>query len=409
MNNGQPYTLTSTVRAVIRGTKPDGKEIFNVCELIDNNTVRVEITQQIAAVPGKGNYEISIMSTTENRVLTSFPFFIVISPSSIDASYITSSDEFHLLISKINQVDKMEGELDVNINKVNEAVNKVNTAVSDVNNAIITVNEATVKCTTATNNCINATNTITQLGQDFQNAEIIRVRNENERIESENDRKTNENDRKTSESIRKDNENTRIENENIRIEKEDARILNEMARISSENIRIKNENIRIENEKIRIENEKIRQSMLKKTINTIFIPSDMWYENKVYIKCDEITPDSIITIYYNSSSLDTVIECGLRYTHFNGYVCIEAKTTPIYPILIDHLIIENNILPIDGFLVKNLIKYADINKIYSDLTRFTYYELEGSAYKEITKNSVRYEDIVMVYSDLTESTYSEPI
>ena len=52
-------------------------------EADDNNTIRVEITQQMSAIAGKGNYEISIISNLENRTLTSFPFFIIISKSSL--------------------------------------------------------------------------------------------------------------------------------------------------------------------------------------------------------------------------------------------------------------------------------------------------------------------------------------
>ena len=52
------------------------------CKIIGENIIRVEITQQISAVPGKGKYEISIMSITENRSITSFPFFIKISACS---------------------------------------------------------------------------------------------------------------------------------------------------------------------------------------------------------------------------------------------------------------------------------------------------------------------------------------
>ena len=72
MNNGQPYTVNSeAVTVAIRGTKPDTSVIFNECEILDNNTIRVEITQQMSAIAGKGNYEISIISNLENRTLTS--------------------------------------------------------------------------------------------------------------------------------------------------------------------------------------------------------------------------------------------------------------------------------------------------------------------------------------------------
>lgn len=108
MNNGKMYNISAdSARVVIRGTKPDNNSIFNECEIISDNIVRVEITQQMAAIPGRGNYEISIISLSENRVLTSFPFFIMISKSAFDSESIISSNEFGLLVQKINQVDEM--------------------------------------------------------------------------------------------------------------------------------------------------------------------------------------------------------------------------------------------------------------------------------------------------------------
>lgn len=75
LNDTQPYLINSdAVVVVIRGTKPDNKAIFNECEILNNNTIRAEITQQMSAVAGKGDYEISIMDKVENRTLTSFPF-----------------------------------------------------------------------------------------------------------------------------------------------------------------------------------------------------------------------------------------------------------------------------------------------------------------------------------------------
>ncbi len=122
-NYGQPYLINeSAVTIVIRGTKPDGNVIFNECEIIDKNTARVEITQQMSAIAGKTDYEISVMSNTENQSLTSFPFSIVISKSSFDVGYVVSSDEFGLLIKKINEVQGLVGRVDDAVNKSNEAI-----------------------------------------------------------------------------------------------------------------------------------------------------------------------------------------------------------------------------------------------------------------------------------------------
>lgn len=135
LNDTQPYIINSeSVRVVIRGTKPDNTAIFNECEIINDNTIRVEITQQMSAVSGKGDYEISIMATEENRTLTSFPFFIMISKSSFDIGYVVSSDEFGLLISKINQIDKLNKDVIEIIEETKEVINESKTQTEECKN-----------------------------------------------------------------------------------------------------------------------------------------------------------------------------------------------------------------------------------------------------------------------------------
>ncbi len=261
LNNVQPYIINSdAVRVVIRGTKPDNKIVFNVCEILNDNTIRVEITQQMSAVSGKGNYEISVMDKVENRTLTSFPFFIMISKSSFDIGYVLSSDEFGLLVDKINQVDKLE---------------------TDVTNIKIEMREVTDNCISATENCeqatenaINATNDLLVLNKEVTDAETIRVQNENNRITNESIRCSNENERIDAENERLDNENERIDAENLRIQQaidfkneEEIRKSNELVRINKEEQRIISEEQRIENENIRKSQESHREINTKNAIS----------------------------------------------------------------------------------------------------------------------------------------------
>lgn len=168
LNDTQPYTINSdAVTVVIRGTKPDNKAVFNECEIINNNTIRAEITQQMSAVAGKGDYEISIMDKKENRALTSFPFYIIISKSSFDIGYVVSSDEFGLLISKINQIDKLE----INVSElIEETLETINSSKSQ-----------TEQCKIATDDAINATNSLREFHNTVLAAENQRIANENKR------------------------------------------------------------------------------------------------------------------------------------------------------------------------------------------------------------------------------------
>lgn len=281
MNNGQPYEVDSTaVCAVIRGTKPDTATVFNECMILDSSTIRIEITYQMSAVPGKGNYEISIISLTENKTLTSFPFYIVVSESKFDANVVTSSNEFQLLVNKINQATEVERVANELVETQRELKAELEVTIAD--------SEA------ATADSRSATADLRAYHQVVENAENIRISNENTRIANENQRIANENvrqdaedvresneeTRQANEEVRETNEETRISNENIRQTNEAARLSNEETRESNENIRqtneaariqqatdfanaeairVSNEEIRLSNEEIRISNEELRQ------------------------------------------------------------------------------------------------------------------------------------------------------
>lgn len=247
MNNGQPYTVNNdAVTVVIRGTKPDTSVIFNRCEILDSNTIRVEITQQMSAVAGRGNYEISIMSNLENRTLTSFPFFIIISKSNFDVGYVVSSNEFGLLIDKINQVHKIQADL--------------SNLKSDMQNTIKNCEDATDDCVDATDKAKKAIDDMNVLHNDVVIAEAQRVANENDRISAETQRYTNEQIRIGNENDRKLNEISRIDNENDRQTAETDRINAENIRDVAENVRENAETIRQANEEIRQTQESIRQT-----------------------------------------------------------------------------------------------------------------------------------------------------
>lgn len=177
-NNGQPYIINKdTVRAIIIGTKPDTKEVCNECEIVDSSTIKFELTQQMLAVSGKGDYSIVIMSTSTNQMLTSFPFYIFSNKTSFDVDYVTSSNEFTLLISKINQVDALSDD--------------VKLVISNAELVIADCEEKTSLCIAATDAATLATNEIRALGLSIERAENLRAQTENLRVQAEDLRKTN--------------------------------------------------------------------------------------------------------------------------------------------------------------------------------------------------------------------------
>lgn len=247
IENGVQYDIDKDDCAIcIMGTKPDTSQIVNNCQLTDNGYIQVDITSQMSAVKGRGDYQIVLMSKTTNSQLKSFPFHILTVPATFDIDYIISTDEFQLFTHKITETTKI--------------INNATQAISDIRNLETSVESAEAKRVDAENKRVQNENI-------RESAEITRNTNENNRNENENDRQKaeaerskSEENREEAERIRESNENIRIENENTRENDETIRNNAEIERNNAESIRNNAESIRAANEEIRISNENVRKS-----------------------------------------------------------------------------------------------------------------------------------------------------
>lgn len=251
LENQKPYVL-SDIKAVLRGTKPDGKTIYNNCGISDDGEIIVELTEQILAFAGIGKYEIALYDTDES-VITSFPFNIYVSPAQFNPETILSSDEFT--------------ELTTNISKIKTVTDNATQIVEEMTNLKVSVEELEKTCSDNEKDRTSSEKDRKSSEDTRKSNEKTRISNENIRINNEDQRKTLEEDRKSSEATRKENEALRVSNENDRKSNEDARKkseatrnTDELKRVTAENERIKNENTRISNETERKESETIRKT-----------------------------------------------------------------------------------------------------------------------------------------------------
>lgn len=107
IQNGQTYIVDpEEVYVDIMGTKPDTKQIWNTCEITEEGHILVEITQQMLAVEGRGDYVIVIINKRHNQQVKSFPFMLITTKAPYDASYIESTDEFQRLVAAITDGSK---------------------------------------------------------------------------------------------------------------------------------------------------------------------------------------------------------------------------------------------------------------------------------------------------------------
>lgn len=202
---GKEYQISGdTVKARIKWLKPDKKPVFNDCVINSDNTITIDLTEQMLIVSGVAKATLSLYDINTDQVLSTTSFNAVVEASAVSDDTILSSDEYNSLHNEFKRLNNKVKELDKtvteheNIREKNEDSRKSN--------------------------------------------EIKRETNESERINSENARMNNENTRIDSENERVKNENTRIANENVRQHNEATRETQEDKRESDTAIAIEKAN-----------------------------------------------------------------------------------------------------------------------------------------------------------------------
>ena len=180
---GKEYQISGdTIKARIKWLKPDKKAIFNDCTINSNNTITIDLTEQMLIVSGVAKATLSLYDINTDQVLSTTSFNAIIEASAVSDDTILSSDEYNSLHNEFKRLNNKVEELD---------------------------------------------KTVTE--------------HENIREKNEDSRKSNEIKRETNESERINSENVRINNENTRIDSENERVKNENTRIANENVRQHNE------------------------------------------------------------------------------------------------------------------------------------------------------------------------
>lgn len=240
IQNGMQYLIDKEDSHIfIMGTKPDTRHIMNDCGVTEDGYITVDITSQMSAVKGRGDYQIVLMSQKTNSQLKSFPFHIITTSAAFDADYVTSSDEFQALTR--------------NITTTKVVISEGKEAISDMRELESSVKVAEDSRRSAEEIRINAENTRLLNEKARQDSEIVRRNNEDVR-------EKNEKERQDEEALRKTNEDKRLADENIRIK-------NEAARCNAEIVRENDEDIRKSNERSRVDAENTRRNAETDRIN----------------------------------------------------------------------------------------------------------------------------------------------
>lgn len=249
-----------TFKILIMGSKPDGTQIVNDCELSEEGYVLVPITFQMSIVPGKGEYQVVIIDKNRNSQIKSFPLYLIVVEATFDIDTIVSSNEFALFTKNVAIADDLIANQKRLIQKQTEQTDTWdNTYEPAIKSAIENSNTATSKTE-------NKLQEMAEFKKELENAESGRVDAENrrttaetERDNAEQERISNETTRNENEETRKANEATRVENEQTRVQQENDRVIAETGRDDAETVREEHENTRINQEAERVEAENQRK------------------------------------------------------------------------------------------------------------------------------------------------------
>lgn len=245
ISNGTQYIVDKNNTIVsIMGTKPDTCQVLNECGVTDEGYILVDITSQMSAVKGRGDYSIVLMDKSTNSQLKSFPFYIITTPAPFNISEIVSSDEFQLLTKTIFDAGTVTDEARQEIKNVQdlEVEFSANEEIRITNESQRIDNEAVRQ----KNEDLRISNESNRQNEELKRdtAEEIRIYNENQRIDNENKRQNAESERSSAESERENAEDIRKQNEINRQESEAERISAENERQANEEDRVSNENNR---------------------------------------------------------------------------------------------------------------------------------------------------------------------
>ena len=129
-HNNSPIDL-SDVRVCIMAVKPDGKEIFNDCTVIDaqNGIAEFEITKQMGIVVGEVECQIKLFG--KEKLLSSNIFNLSVNKSLYPDSQ-DSKDQLNTLVNTLGEVQDIDNRFNKTNYKIDENYQKVNAQLSSV-------------------------------------------------------------------------------------------------------------------------------------------------------------------------------------------------------------------------------------------------------------------------------------
>ena len=189
-----------TMTCNIKVLTPDDRAIYDPCEILDDGTVKVSVSESMVYAAGVAKAELNIIEQSSTALLSTMIFNIIIKPSAYGDDKIVASEEFSALTKLMTTVEQT-------VQTVISLETKINNKQTEWE-----ANENTRK--TNENTRISSENTRNTAETNRASAESSRVTAENQRKSNETTRENNETARQQSESLRESNTAAAISNAN---------------------------------------------------------------------------------------------------------------------------------------------------------------------------------------------------
>lgn len=112
-DDGETYELADGVVAKVVVRKPDNKQVYENCTIIDN-TVYINITEQMTTVAGTAECEVQIFDDVD--YIATWNFEMVIKRSPYSAKAIESTDSYNAVITALQEIETFKKVLQVELN-----------------------------------------------------------------------------------------------------------------------------------------------------------------------------------------------------------------------------------------------------------------------------------------------------
>ena len=107
-NKGKFYKIEDGVTVRIKYLKSDGKNVFNDCEILNDGTVRVEITDQMTIASGRCDAELMLVKASTGQILHSMHFIVNVIKAVFSNEEIESTNEYRALENMLLRIETKE-------------------------------------------------------------------------------------------------------------------------------------------------------------------------------------------------------------------------------------------------------------------------------------------------------------